>query len=141
MDGFTPASSAVGGAMIGVAAALLWYGNGRIMGVSGIVGGLAGARGSDLGWRLCFLAGLLAAPLLLGGGAGSERPPALQTPPLVLIAAGLLVGYGTRLGSGCTSGHGVCGLARLSLRSLVATGLLMSSGATTVYLVRHLLEA
>ena len=141
MDGFTPYSSVAGGAMIGAAAALLWYGAGRIMGVSGIVGGLATARGSDIGWRLCFLAGLLAAPLLLSTVAGIDRSPSLQAAPMLLIAAGLLVGYGTRLGSGCTSGHGVCGLARLSPRSLMATGLFMASGAAVVFVARHLMGA
>lgn len=141
MDGFTPYSSAAGGALIGTAAALLWYGAGRIMGVSGIVGGLTTARGSDIGWRLSFLAGLLAAPLLLWAVAGIDRPPSLQASPMLLITAGLLVGYGTRLGSGCTSGHGVCGLARLSPRSLIATVLFMASGAAVVFVARHLLGA
>ncbi|WP_343038641.1 YeeE/YedE family protein [Skermanella pratensis] len=102
---------------------------------------MATERGSDIGWRLCFLAGLLAAPLLLWAVAGIGKPSALQTSPMLLITAGLLVGYGTRLGSGCTSGHGVCGLARLSFRSLIATGLFMASGAAVVFVVRHLLGA
>jgi uncharacterized protein len=124
---------------------LLWLGLGRIAGISGIVGGVVSGvlpgvlrgRPSETGWRVAFLAGLLAAPLLLGltGNLPAQMPVAGSTG--LLILAGLLVGFGTRLGSGCTSGHGVCGLARLSPRSLVATGLFMTTAAATVFLVRH----
>src|SRR3954447_23379649 len=145
MENFTPVSSAVGGLMIGLAVMVLWLGLGRIAGISGIVGGvvssvLPGAlasRPSETGWRVAFLAGLLAAPLLLDltGTLPAQMPVAGSTGMLIL--AGLLVGFGTRLGSGCTSGHGVCGLARLSRRSLVATGLFMTTAAATLFLVRH----
>ena len=118
MTEFTPVSSALGGLLIGAAAALLWLGLGRIAGVSGIVGGLLTASGPDRGWRLAFLAGLLAAPLLYTFAIGTPAQ-AIAASPAILVAAGLLVGFGTRLGSGCTSGHGVCGIARLSPRSFV----------------------
>jgi uncharacterized membrane protein YedE/YeeE len=140
METFTPVSAAFGGALIGLSAALLWIANGRIAGISGILGGLVSAPKSDLDWRLAFLAGLVAAPLLYTLVAAAPAI-ALQAGPLTLIAGGLLVGFGTRLGGGCTSGHGVCGLARLSPRSLIATGLFMASAAATVFLTRHLLGA
>jgi uncharacterized protein len=141
MENFTPVSSAAGGMMIGIAVVLLWLGLGRIAGISGIVGGIVSgilaARPGDIGWRAAFLAGLLAAPLLLdaAGTLPAQTPVAGSTG--LLILAGLLVGYGTRLGSGCTSGHGVCGLARLSPRSFAATGLFMATAAAVVFLVRH----
>ena len=135
---FTPWTSLGGGVLLGLAAALLLLLNGRVLGISGIVGGLLRPSAGDAGWRLAFIAGLLAAPLLWR---------ILAPLPLVridasaglLIAAGLLVGWGTRHGSGCTSGHGICGLSRLSPRSLAATLLFMTAGFATVYLVRHLL--
>lgn len=138
MENFTPYSAVAGGALIGLAAALLWVANGRIAGISGILGGLGNASANDIGWRVAFLAGLVAAPLFY---LLVEGPPAIavQAGPLVLIAAGLLVGFGTRLGGGCTSGHGVCGIARLSRRSIAATGLFMAAGAVTVYIARHVL--
>jgi uncharacterized membrane protein YedE/YeeE len=135
MTSFTPLASAAGGALIGAAAALLWLTLGRIAGISGI---LAGTLAPDRGWRLAFLAGLIGAPL---GWALLAGAPELQitATPLTLIAAGLLVGFGTRLGSGCTSGHGVCGLARLSPRSMAATGIFMATAAAVVFAMRHLL--
>ncbi len=139
MDHFTPISSAVGGALIGLAAAILWLGIGRIAGISGIIGNLRITRPRDLAWRLAFLLGLIAAPVLwvLAGGA----PPSILLPssPALIVTAGLLVGVGTRLGSGCTSGHGVCGVARLSPRSLVATTLFMATAIATVCVTRHLI--
>lgn len=139
LEQFTPLPAALGGLLIGAAAALLIVANGRVAGISGILGGLPEARAGDRTWRVAFLLGLLAAPLLaLGAGLvpGNSASPATMP---VLIAAGLLVGYGTRLGNGCTSGHGVCGVARLSPRSLAATGTFMAAGALTVFLVRHLI--
>lgn len=136
-DAFTPWSSLAGGALIGLSAALLILGSGRIAGISGIVGGLLKPGGPDMRWRLAFLAGLLAAPLVWGLFAAlPDATPVAGNG--MLIAAGLLVGVGTRYGSGCTSGHGVCGLSRLSPRSLVATLAFMGAGFLTVYLVRHL---
>jgi uncharacterized protein len=137
MDHFTPISAILGGLLIGLAATLLWLANGRIAGISGIVGSLPFVRPDDRGWRIAFLAGLILAPL---GYAALAGPPAVQLDAAapVIVAGGLLVGFGTRLGGGCTSGHGVCGLARLSPRSIVATGLFMAAGFITVLLTRHL---
>jgi uncharacterized protein len=139
MNDFTPLASGLGGALIGAASALLLVFNGRIAGISGIVGGLVDghARG-DRGWRVIFLAGLLVGGVVLG----VVLPSALQPSPVALpmvAAAGLLVGLGTRVGSGCTSGHGVCGISRMSARSLVATVTFMATGMATVFVVRHLL--
>jgi hypothetical protein len=135
---FTPWASLGGGILIGIAAALLLLINGKILGVSGIVGGLLHARANDTGWRVCFLLGLLLAPVLLSKLA-SLQVPHVSGSSVVLAIAGLLVGFGTRLGSGCTSGHGICGVSRLSPRSLVATAMFMLSGFATVFVVRHVI--
>ncbi|MNM55184.1 hypothetical protein D3C81_663190 [compost metagenome] len=134
---FTPWSALAGGMLIGLAAALLILFNGRIAGISGIVGGLLRPRQGDLGWRIAFLAGLVGTPLLwqLWLALPAVRIDA-GTP--ALVAAGLLVGVGVRYGAGCTSGHGVCGLSRWSPRSLAATCVFMAAGFLTVYLLRHL---
>jgi uncharacterized protein len=137
-NAFTPGSALAGGVLIGVAAAMLALLNGRIAGISGIVGGLLQPARGDIGWRAAFVLGLVGAPMIYMLFA------ALPTPQIdagfgALIAAGLLVGIGTRYGSGCTSGHGVCGLSRLSLRSLVATLTFMGAGFATVFVMRHLL--
>ena len=131
MEHFTPVSAAIGGALIGLSAALLWLSVGRIAGISGIVGSLWSPRTGDVTWRVAFLIGLIAAPLIYGWGTGSLPRISVSTPPLIVIAGGLLVGFGTRLGGGCTSGHGVCGLARLSPRSLMATALFMPTAVVT----------
>ena len=135
---FTPGSSFGGGLLIGVAAAAFVLVHGRVAGISGILGGLLRPAGQDVGWRIAFLAGLLAAPALYR--LYERLPPATidASFPAVMLA-GLLVGLGTRYGSGCTSGHGVCGLARLSPRSLVATLTFMAAGFVTVFVVRHLM--
>lgn len=128
-----------GGVLIGGAAVLLMAGLGRIAGISGIAGSLTRRGTGDRAWRMAFVSGLVLAPLLLllvRGGSGIG-PPQVGLPWMVL--AGLLVGFGTGLGNGCTSGHGVCGIARLSPRSLLATMIFMASGIATVYLVRHVL--
>jgi len=134
--GFTPWSAFAGGAIIGIAAAMFALVNGRIAGISGIVGGLLRPTRADAGWRAAFIAGLIAAPIVYGVFA--------RLPPIVvdggyplLIAAGLLVGVGTRFGAGCTSGHGVCGLSRASPRSLVATLAFMAAAFVTVFVTRH----
>jgi uncharacterized membrane protein YedE/YeeE len=135
---FTPLASLGGGLLIGLGAAVLLLANGRIAGISGIAGGLLRPARGDIGWRLAFLLGLLAAPLIWL--AMRAMPPAqIDDTPALLALSGMLVGLGTRFGSGCTSGHGVCGIARLSPRSLVATGCFMLAGFLTVYLVRHVL--
>ena len=136
--GFTPLAAAVGGVLIGIAAALLVLLQGRIAGISGIVGGLLERRAAgDTVWRIAFVAGLLLAPLLYRLLA--ELPASrVEAGWGTLVVAGLLVGFGTRLGSGCTSGHGVCGLSRLSPRSLAATLAFMGAGFATVFVARHL---
>jgi hypothetical protein len=128
-----------GGVLIGGAAVLLMAGLGRIAGVSGIAGSLTRRGSGDRAWRMAFVSGLVLAPLLLllVRGSSGIGPPQVGLPWMVL--AGLLVGFGTALGNGCTSGHGVCGIARLSPRSLLATMIFMASGIATVYLVRHVL--
>jgi len=134
---FTPYAALLGGALVGAAAALLLLANGRIAGISGILGGLLAPVKGDSAWRVAFVAGLLGAPLLY---ALFARLPEVRidTGHGALVLAGLLVGVGTRYGSGCTSGHGVCGISRLSPRSLVATGVFMAAGFATVYVLRHL---
>lgn len=139
MENFTPWSALIGGALIGLSAGFLMLANGRIAGISGILGQLLTPRAGDNGWRIAFLAGLVVAPplvTLLGLASGEVRIDVSL--PLVVLG-GLLVGFGTRLGSGCTSGHGVCGLARLSPRSLAATLVFMTVGAGIVFLMRHLI--
>jgi uncharacterized protein len=133
---FSPVSAIVGGIAIGAAATVLLALNGRIAGISGIMGGLIPPRG-DIAWRLAFLVGLILGALAVDWADTSAAPIQLAATAPTLIAAGLLVGWGTRVGAGCTSGHGVCGLARLSLRSLVATALFMASAALTVFIIRH----
>jgi len=134
MTNFTPIASLLGGALIGLAAAWMWITVGRVAGISAIVGVVSRA---EIDWRIPFTIGLIAAPLML---AGAGMPLAWETPPIgwgLLIVGGLLVGFGTRLGSGCTSGHGVCGMARLSPRSIVATLVFMLTAAIVVYVQRH----
>jgi len=135
---FTPGASFAGGLLIGLASVLFLFMNGRIAGISGILGGLLAPGKGDTGWRLAFLGGLLAAPLLVSLFQAVPAPTVEAGTPVLLIA-GLLVGLGTRYGSGCTSGHGVCGLSRLSPRSLVATAAFMLAGFATVFVMRHLL--
>jgi len=135
---FTPFTATLGGLLIGCAAVLLLLVNGRIAGISGILGGALSPRSEDRSWRMAFLLGLPIGALAvaaLRGGLEIQVSTSLPT----LIAAGLLVGFGTRLGGGCTSGHGVCGIGRGSQRSVVATAVFMASGAITVFVARHLL--
>ena len=134
---FTPWASLAGGALIGIAAAMLVLFNGRVAGISGIVGGLLVPRRGETAWRLAFIAGLFAAPLV-AGLLGANPVPRIDAGFGNLVAAGLLVGLGTSYGSGCTSGHGVCGLSRLSPRSLAATAAFMLAGVATVFVARHL---
>lgn len=140
MENFTPYSALLGGILIGLSAALLMLLNGRIAGISGIIGrAFPLDQSNDLGWRLFFLTGLLLGPLSVRLVDGNEADIRIDTPLPVLVIAGLLVGYGTNLGGGCTSGHGVCGLARLSPRSAAATLIFMVVAGITVYIVRHLI--
>ena len=135
---FTPWAALAGGVLLGLASALFVLLNGRILGISGIVGGLLRPRAGDMGWRLAFLLGMLVAPGLYWLVVGPTQPRIDATWGMVVMA-GLLVGVGTRYGSGCTSGHGVCGLSRMSPRSLVATLAFMGAGFVTVFLIRHAL--
>lgn len=127
-----------GGVCIGLAAALVWRLYGRIMGASGILAGAFGLRGGERAWRAAFVAGVLLSPWLYAAAFGMPEVTMTDNKWL-LLAGGLLVGYGVRLGSGCTSGHGVCGLSRMSPRSLVATLAFMGAGFVTVFLIRHVL--
>ncbi len=135
---FTPWTALAGGILLGLASAAFILVNGRVLGISGILGGLLRPRAGDAGWRLAFVAGLLAAPAVWSLFA-TPVVPRIEAGPALLVVAGLLVGWGTRYGSGCTSGHGVCGLSRMSPRSLVATLAFMGTGFATVFVMRHLL--
>ncbi len=135
---FTPWASLAGGILLGLASAIFILVNGRILGISGIVGGLFRPKAGDVGWRLSFLLGMLVAPLLYALVAGPIAPR-IDAGWVTVLIAGVLVGVGTRYGSGCTSGHGVCGLSRLSPRSLVATLAFMGAGFVTVFVMRHVL--
>lgn len=137
MDSFTPISSLIGGMLIGVAVTLLMLFSGRVAGISGILGGIFPIKSGDTLWRIAFLAGLVFSPVLYSILA-SQSPIIIfpvSTPFLVL--GGLLVGVGTQLGSGCTSGHGICGISRLSIRSIIATVIFMCTAALTVFFIRH----
>lgn len=136
-NAFTPGAALAGGVLIGLAAAVFVIFNGRIAGISGILGGLIKPRRGDIGWRVAFIAGLVIAPVIY---ALLWKLPEVQieADSTTLIIAGLIVGLGTRYGSGCTSGHGVCGISRLSPRSIIATLVFMAAGFITVFLVRHL---
>jgi uncharacterized membrane protein YedE/YeeE len=138
---FTPWSSLSGGILLGVASALFILINGRILGISGILGGLLPPKLGDTSWRIAFLLGMFAAPTVFHAVVPAEyiNAPRIEATEWMIVVAGLLVGVGTRYASGCTSGHGVCGLSRLSPRSLVATASFMSAGFVTVYVVRHLI--
>ena len=137
---FAPWSAIVGGVVIGLAAALFVLVNGRVAGISGIVGGMLRPRSGDFAWRLAFVTGLFVAPWVYAGFAA--RPVAMIEAGFpILVVAGLLVGIGTRFAGGCTSGHGVCGLSRLSPRSLIATLSFMAAGFITVFVVRHAIGA
>ena len=134
---FDPTSALLGGLLIGIASALFMVLNGRVAGISGILGGALAGSVADTAWRLAFLAGLIAAPILMIGVGRSVPKPQMPAGWLVVVAAGLLVGFGARLGGGCTSGHGVCGIARLSARSIAATAIFMASAIAVVAITRH----
>ncbi len=135
---FTPLAALAGGALIGIAAAMFLLLNGRIAGISGVLGGLLRPTKGDMAWRIAFVLGLVGAPLVYVLFAALPEAQ-ISASYGTLIVGGLLVGIGTRYGSGCTSGHGVCGLSRLSPRSLVATGAFMGAGFVTVFVTRHLI--
>ena len=138
---FTPGSSLLGGILLGIAAGALFLNSARILGITGILEGVLKPRSDDAPWRFAFLLGLLAAPLVakLILPADFLHAPRIDANWAMVIVAGLLVGFGTRWGAGCTSGHGICGLSRLSVRSLVATLSFMGTGFVTVFVIRHVL--
>jgi uncharacterized protein len=139
VEDFTPVSGFVGGLLIGLAVTLMMLLNGRIAGISGIVGGLVTPKDGDTGWRVAFVVGLLLGALAYIVAVGGPAPvDVLASPPTILVG-GLLVGFGTRLGSGCTSGHGLCGLARFSRRSIVATAVFFGVAMLTVFLTHQVL--
>jgi uncharacterized protein len=139
MANFTPVSAGIGGALIGLSAVVLMLSTGRIAGISGIFSGLLNLRGEDKGWRIAFVAGLILAPVIAGLIGYGMSPPKLPSNWIVIVVAGLLVGFGTRLGGGCTSGHGICGVARLSPRSVAATAIFMVTAIVTVAITHHVL--
>ncbi|RKQ71521.1 hypothetical protein DES40_0844 [Litorimonas taeanensis] len=137
MENFTPISASVGGALIGLSAVFLMWSVGRIAGISGILGGLFTATKNDRLWRVSFLIGLILGPTLVSFWNEELLDVTFPVQGSFLILAGVLVGLGTQLGSGCTSGHGVCGNARLSMRSLIATATFMITGIVTVFILKH----
>ncbi len=139
MENFTPVSALIGGALIGASASWLLLMNGRIAGVSGIAGGLVQAADGDRAWRLAFLVGLAVGVLVYRAGVGWQAGIGFDASLPALLVGGVLVGLGTRIGGGCTSGHGVCGISRLSARSMVATVTFMVTAGVTVFVTRHLL--
>ncbi|HWP58258.1 MAG TPA: YeeE/YedE family protein [Candidatus Acidoferrales bacterium] len=141
MEGFTPVPALIGGLMIGAAAALLLWLNGRIAGVSGIAWGLIARPREDSGWRLAFLGGLVLGALLYRLASGDAVMPNIEASWAAVLLGGILVGFGTQLSGGCTSGHGVCGIARLSPRSAAATLTFMASAMITVFVARHVFGA
>jgi uncharacterized membrane protein YedE/YeeE len=141
MANFTPISAAIGGALIGLSAVLLMLFNGRIAGITGIFAGLIDPVSTDRFWRAAFIAGLIAAPLSAMLIGYTVPLPQMPTSIVTIAVAGVLVGFGTRLGNGCTSGHGICGMARLSPRSITATGVFMVAAIIVVALMRHVVGA
>jgi hypothetical protein len=139
MENFTPVSALIGGLMIGASTALFLVLNGRIAGISGILSGLIPPEHGQAGWRFAFLAGMFIAPLAYVAFGGALPTVVLNASLPVLVLAGLIVGFGTRLGAGCTSGHGVCGIGRGSPRSIVATLVFMATAIITVFVTRHVI--
>jgi uncharacterized protein len=137
MANFTPVSAAIGGVLIGLSAVLLMLFTGRIAGVSGIFDGLINPKTSDRAWRAAFVAGLIAAPVTATLVGYAVPTPQMPVNYVTIVVGGLLVGFGARLGSGCTSGHGICGIARLSPRSIAATGVFMVAAIVVVALTHH----
>jgi uncharacterized protein len=138
MENFTPVSGLIGGILIGLSAVMLMLFNGRIAGISGITSGLFAPLSSGTAWRAAFILGVIAAPVAYSLAMGPVEID-LTAGPVLLLVAGFVVGLGSAIGSGCTSGHGVCGIARLSPRSLVATGTFMATAIATVFIMRHVI--
>ena len=136
---FTPVSALIGGALIGASASMMLAFNGRIAGISGVLGGLVRPQRGDVEWRITFMAGLLAGGVLLALAYPRALLATSASPIALTVIAGLLVGFGTQLGGGCTSGHGVCGISRFSMRSILATVTFMATGALAAFIVQHVL--
>lgn len=136
---FTPVSALIGGALIGASASMILALNGRIAGISGVLGGLVRPQRGDVEWRITFMAGLLAGGVLLALAYPRALLATSASPIALTVIAGLLVGFGTQLGGGCTSGHGVCGISRFSMRSILATLTFMATGALAAFIVQHVL--
>jgi uncharacterized protein len=141
MTNFTPISALMGGFLIGISASAMLLFDGKIAGISGILAGVLRPVKADTLWRACFISGLVVGGLILRGFLPNAFAFGTLRPPGALAVAGLLVGFGRRLGNGCTSGHSVCGVARLSVRSIAATATFMAMGAAVVYIINHLLRA
>jgi hypothetical protein len=141
MANFTPLSAAIGGALIGLASALLMLLAGRVAGISGILGATLGLGTGDRAWRCAFIAGLIGAPVAAMLAGYAVPTPQMPASWILIVVAGLLVGFGARLGGGCTSGHGVCGIARLSKRSIIATAVFMATAVIVVAAMRHVVGA
>jgi uncharacterized membrane protein YedE/YeeE len=139
MDNFTPFASTLGGVLLGLSASMMLLLHGRITGISGIFSGILERRAGDMLWRVLFVLGLVAGGTVFAVAAPESVTDTLGRTPIFIVLAGLLVGFGTRLGSGCTSGHGICGLTRFSPRSLVAVVTFMTTGAITAYVVNHVI--
>ena len=139
MTNFTPLSAAIGGALIGLAAVMLMLLAGRVAGIAGITAGILGIGSIDRAWRIAFIAGLILAPIAAMLAGYAVPMPQMPASWVVIVASGLLVGFGTRLGSGCTSGHGICGFSRLSKRSIAATAIFIGTAVVTVALMRHVI--
>ena len=139
MTNFTPLSAAIGGALIGLAAVMLMLLAGRVAGIAGITAGILGIGSIDRAWRIAFIAGLILAPIAAMLAGYAVPIPQMPASWFVVIAAGLLVGFGSRLGGGCTSGHGICGFSRLSKRSIAATAIFIGTAVVTVALMRHVI--
>ena len=139
MANFTPVSAAIGGVLIGLSAVLLMLLTGRIAGISGIFAGLLNIRSEDRSWRVAFLAGMISVPVIAGWIGYGMAPPKLPANWSIIVVAGLLVGFGARLGGGCTSGHGICGIGRLSVRSIAATIVFVATAVATVAVTRHMI--
>jgi uncharacterized membrane protein YedE/YeeE len=139
MENFTPLASGIGGILIGLGAALMLVSNGRIAGISGIFEGVVVPDQGSFGWKASFVGGLLVGGAVMFGIAPEWFAVEIEQTTVGFVVAGLLVGFGTRLGNGCTSGHGVCGMSRMSRRSIVATLSFMAAGAATVYITRHVI--
>lgn len=137
MENFTPIASLIGGIIIGASALGLMAFNGQVAGITGVTRGVLQPKGGDVAWRIAFLAGLIVGPAVYQAITGNMISPTITKSVPVLVIGGLMVGFGTTMGSGCTSGHGVCGLGRLSIRSLAATMTFMVTAVATVYIARH----